>query len=237
MLRDYHQSWEHDIYTSQRSPGGFVVVGISKSFKLWEFYCGPELTIVLLAVPFAARARRMLFALLTLGFVLLGLSLATYLFVHYLAPLTSVCFMLLGQGMRGLYVSKWNNIHYGRAPVLAICALCLISSVPPLLVRGVAAPHPVQPWYVHRGRLRAELEADGNRHLVVVRYSHDHSPHFEWVYNEADIDSAKVVWAREMGPARDRKLLEYFKGRQFWTFEPDRIPLRLVPYESTEDSG
>ena len=38
----------------------------------------------------------------------------------------------------------------------------------------------------------------------------------EWVYNEANIDGAKVVWAREMDTAHNRKLLEYFADRCVW---------------------
>ncbi|MFI5396496.1 MAG: hypothetical protein ACHQ9S_13265 [Candidatus Binatia bacterium] len=41
-----------------------------------------------------------------------------------------------------------------------------------------------------------------------------HSVLEEWVYNDADIDGATMVWAREMEPDRNRALVEYFKDRK-----------------------
>jgi hypothetical protein len=65
-----------------------------------------------------------------------------------------------------------------------------------------------------------------------VRYGGQYSYHQEWVYNEADIDNARVVWAREMDPARNRQLLEYFKNRHAWLLDvdDDSKPPHLEPY-------
>ena len=81
-----------------------------------------------------------------------------------------------------------------------------------------------------RARLVADLEARGGRHLLIVRYKPDHNYHNEWVYNKADIDGSKVVFAREMDPVNDAKLIEYFKDRKIWLLEPDENPVKLSPY-------
>jgi hypothetical protein len=83
-------------------------------------------------------------------------------------------------------------------------------------------------WAVERVRMQRELERTPGRHLVFARYEAGHSPHEEWVANAADIDGAKVVWARSMQPEDDRELVAYFAGRRVWDLHPDRGPPALV---------
>jgi hypothetical protein len=45
-----------------------------------------------------------------------------------------------------------------------------------------------------------QLEATPERHLVFVSYSPVHSEHQEWVYNEANVDSSKVVGTVDSRP-------------------------------------
>jgi hypothetical protein len=67
---------------------------------------------------------------------------------------------------------------------------------------------------------------------VIVHYSSRHSPDQEWVYNGADIDGSKVVWAREMDAQSDARLLSYFKDREVWLLNADSIPQRVRPYDA-----
>ena len=50
------------------------------------------------------------------------------------------------------------------------------------------------------------------------------------VYNRADIDASPIVWARYMGAAQDRELIDYYPGRKFWILEADASPMQLRPY-------
>ena len=75
----------------------------------------------------------------------------------------------------------------------------------------------------------AQLEKTSDYHLVLVRYQSDHDTHIKWVYNEADIDGSKVVWARDMDQESNLKLFHYFNRRKIWLLEADKAPPVLRP--------
>jgi hypothetical protein len=81
-----------------------------------------------------------------------------------------------------------------------------------------------------RARLRAQLESLAGSQLVLVRYKPDHDPLREWVFNGADIDHAKIVWARDMGAAQNEELLRYYRDRRVWLLDADDVPPKLSPY-------
>ncbi len=81
-----------------------------------------------------------------------------------------------------------------------------------------------------REDLIRNLKSLGGKHLVIVRYAPEHVPHEDWVYNDADIDAAPVVWAREMDAKQNAELLGYFQERHVWLLEPDRDTLKVEDY-------
>jgi hypothetical protein len=82
-----------------------------------------------------------------------------------------------------------------------------------------------------RAAIAAQLNERPGKQLVIVAYGPSRDPDFEWVYNAADIDAAKVVWARDMGPDQNLELLDYFRDRQIWTLAIDDVtPPMLTAY-------
>jgi len=67
-----------------------------------------------------------------------------------------------------------------------------------------------------------------------VRYWPQHIFQNEWVYNDADIDHSRIVWARDLGSPEDQNLLHYYPERTAWLLEPDATPPKLSPYRVEE---
>jgi len=88
----------------------------------------------------------------------------------------------------------------------------------------------IEPRWPHGNLERASwlrsLESLPEEQLVIVHYAPDHKPDNEWVYNAADIDHAKVVWARDMGEKANQELLQYFRNRKVLMLYPDESPIR-----------
>jgi hypothetical protein len=63
----------------------------------------------------------------------------------------------------------------------------------------------------------------------VVHYLPDANQNVEWVYNGADIDGQRIVWARDLGPEKLPKLLEYYKDRRKWLIEVGSLEVKLRP--------
>ena len=77
----------------------------------------------------------------------------------------------------------------------------------------------------------ARLDKEPGKLLVLIRYGPHHYIFNEWVYNDADIDQSRIVWARAMTEGKDKELLRYYPKRQAWILDDDeRVTLR--PFES-----
>jgi len=71
-------------------------------------------------------------------------------------------------------------------------------------------------WPWDREPLLQKIAALPGKHLVIVTYDLSSYDTFEWVYNEPDIDAAQVIFARDMGPQKNRELLQYYPDRRVW---------------------
>jgi hypothetical protein len=87
-----------------------------------------------------------------------------------------------------------------------------------------------------RRPVEQQLAALPGAHLVLVRYAKNHNSGEEYVYNGADIDHAKTVWAREIPGVDATPLLTYFRNRDVWLFEPDEDNGAVSPYSPRDSS-
>jgi hypothetical protein len=76
-----------------------------------------------------------------------------------------------------------------------------------------------------REPLMRQLQAIPGSHLVIVTYDLKSYDTFEWVYNEPDIDGARIVFARDMGADKNEELMRYYPNRRVWrvVVEKDRV--------------
>jgi hypothetical protein len=234
----FHQVRALTYYTEQRSVWGLTTGAVEKAKELWKFYQGAHglrlvLTVPLLLLPWVLRERWPRFALLTCGVLLAGMALSTWVKPHYAAPITALVCALMLQGMRHLRVWRWHGRPMGRLMVWTICLVAAGSFIVAFAQR-LRDKSPGQES--ERARIMGQLTQDGRRHLVLVPQGPLHRVYWkrpqEWLYNQADIDGANILWAREMELAQNRKLLEYFKDREVWLLEVDQdhSPAKLVPY-------
>jgi hypothetical protein len=204
---------------------------IEKICSAWNFYLGPVFTIPLLALPWILRDRRMRFPLLAGVVFLLATTVETWTSPHYLAAATGLLYLVLVQCLRHLRLWRGRGQLVGPAVVRAIAVICCAMIV--MRLAAVAAGAPIEGAWprgnLERAAITKQLENSPGHHLVIVEYGPDHDLNQEWVYNAADIDTAKIVWARDMGDRDNQELLQYFHDRKVWRLNADRSPPRLEP--------
>jgi hypothetical protein len=154
---------------------------------------------------------------------------------HYAAPLTCVIYALLVQAVRHLRAMKWKARPVGMQLSRVFVIVLGISTLFHVLRRDC---DPL--WWTctgdpSRAAILEKLQHTPGKHLIVVRYSDNHNIHDEWVFNGADIDGAKVLWAREVNEEQNAKLFAYFKDRQIWLVEPDVNNTEIKPYTPPPD--
>jgi hypothetical protein len=228
-IREFYVTWELTRFLETKTAGGLAKNLAGNLGAFWLFFLGPALTVPLIFGWRLFRDRR-LRPLVVIGAVCMaGLLLNTWSYPHYAAPMVGVIYVLVVQGIRHLHASGGRSAVLGRAVIV----VCLGMTAVRIAVQPFALYMPTDwpmTWYytrpgnVARAQIDARLRALPGSHLVLVRYGAHHNGLEQWVYNEASIDTAKVVWAHEMDEAHNRALVDYFKDRRVWLLEPDAAP-------------
>ncbi len=242
MRRFYYES-ELAALPEMRTLRGFIQQTLLKMARGILFFSGVSLLLPIVMCPRVLKDRRTRLLVICLGVMTAGMLLQIFFLAYYVAPFTAVFYGLGLQAMRHLRAAKVDGARVGVGLVRAIVILCVALAGVRLFAGPLQISMPEWPasawnfqWYgpAEFGRERAAVENAlgklSGQQLAIVRYSADHNPLDEWVYNEPDIDTAKVIWAREMNPGADEQLIRYYRGRQLWLVEPDARPPRISPY-------
>jgi hypothetical protein len=237
VMRSGYMEGPMSAFRCQQSLYGLLRIKASVGIAyVLHFFLRPTLTIPLITLPWILKKHSMPWVIAALGFAWAGSLGTTWVLPHYLAPAVGLLFVLVVQGIRQLRRWRWGGRPCGRSAVLGLAVLYAL-----VFILSVYHYATVQRTGIarYRPRVLAQLQRLPGRHLVVVRYGPEHfkTINDEWVYNAADIDAAKVVWAREMDPAANRRLFAYFRDRRTWLLLADAEPPRLVPYPREEHSS
>ena len=232
VMRDFYR-WELTRFERERTLPGFVEAANEKFWSCWRYYLGPIFTLPLVAAPWVVRNRKMRFPLIALGVFIVGLGVETWTMPHYFAPATALFYLIIVQCMR--YLRTWRRREGTGAALVRIVPVVAIAMVA-LRVGAVLLHTQIEPAWprgnLQRAEIVRELENTPGEHLVLVRYSAQHDVDAEYVYNAANIDGAKVVWARDMGTTANQELINYFGNRKLWLLEPETHAGRLQPVAS-----
>ena len=230
LMRKFYEEDFRD-YQKERTLAGFVRFKGKKFLRAWGFFFGPALSIPLFSVPWIIRDRRMRLPLYASALFLLGWLGETWSMNHYFSPATGLVYLISLQGLRHTRFWRWQGRPVGTALVRTIPLICCAMVV--LRLTAILAHAQIEPAWprgnLDRARILHTLQDSPGEHLILVYYGPSHHVDSEWVYNAADIDHAKVVWARDMGARDNQELLQYFKNRRVWMLDPDASPTRLEP--------
>jgi hypothetical protein len=229
QFEEFYNGWERENY--QHTWSDVRRVSEEKLDRLGSTFFWWGALLLLPGLPFALGDKKMRLLVVTLAIGILGVFAVVWSFPHYAAPFLCVVVALLVQSMRHACALHTGGWPLGRWLVRTAILLLVVDTVALVAHRQCDPQHWTCQGDPSRAEIQTKLSHTPGKHLILVRYEPDnHNIHDEWVYNGAEIDTAKVLWARELDEKQNAALLAYFKDRQIWLVEPDSDNTELVPY-------
>jgi hypothetical protein len=232
VFLQHYQGWLLPFYWQRRSSflGYLESIYDQKEYCLFLLSWGTIVPLIMLPWVLKDRRIRPLVIVGCATGVALLLEACPFL-PHYAAPVVGVFLAVVLQGMRHMWVWEWRRKRLGRTLVRAIVVFCVLLAGTNAEVVALHVENE-DDWHfrTERAAVAARLSALPGQQLVIVHYVPMRETHDEWVYNDADIDAAKIVWARDMGPEKNEELLRYYPNRRVWQVEPDQWPAKVTDY-------
>ena len=209
--------------------------------RYYRFFFLVPLYLALPAFLVTLRRSRFTWIFLTLVIFALGVNFFPAFQFHYVAAIVCLLVLVSIIGLERLSRLTIRGLPVGRMaarPIVFVCAVHFLFWYSMHVFDDQPfsqAMRQYETWNAidhgdpgGRVAVQEQLERASGRQLVFVRYWPQHIFQQEWVYNTADIDGARVVWARDLGASEDEKLRRYYPDRAVWLLEPDARPPKLT---------
>lgn len=222
-VRDFHYGWSLNSFTQRAGVVGWLKGIVEAGWKASRFWV---LLAILPVITVCHWWRYRLTAWLAIVLVLQVCFSATvcWVFPHYLAPILPCLLTLSVIGLRRIFrmFVKAKLVPLAR-PVRFVAVILVAQLTLLAILAAQQRTNPSQSWALQRAEIAAELSSRDGKHLVLVEYASDHALLQEWVYNLADLEESKVLWARGEREDWNALLMEKYQPSRFiWRLEPDR---------------
>jgi hypothetical protein len=200
--------------------------------EYWRFFFGPVLTIPLVMLGAVWRRNKFLFVGFAGAFAAIMLEGAAS--PHYLAPAAAVLIAILVECCRHLEAARVRILPLLPAAMVLVLALRVGAEQAGL---PYTQELNFQTWCCrvegnqNKPRITAQLASLPGDHLIFVKAKRDPNNLYQWIYNAADIDGSRFVWARDLGDAENTQLAASMAGRRVWMVDPNVEPATLAAYD------
>jgi hypothetical protein len=207
-LKDFWAGWDVEVLRIHEAKPALYWTVQMASLVPFFLGIGPELLAILVAL-WAWRVREIRLALIATVLFFLPLFFAKAFPAHYVAPMTAVFLLAVTLALQRL----------GTKTRFLLACILLATAVE----FALAIIHPPSDFILEqrefaakRSAILSELRSLPGDHLVIVQYAPGHNVREGWIYNAADIDGSRVVWAHDMGALKNKELTGYYPARTVW---------------------
>jgi hypothetical protein len=242
-IRNFYHQDELKLFTAIHSPSRFIPLSLKKADTALLFFAGFAL------LPPIIMARRVLldgrirFLVICVAVLGAGSLIEVFMVPHYMAPFLPAFYAIGLQGMRHLRLWRYTGQPVGLSIVRLTVILCVVMAGIRLLAKSlnftVANASTGQwtgMWYgpdrvgTEREQIQIQMDRLPGKQLLLVQYAGNRNSIEQWVYNDPDLESAKVVWANDMGQANNLELIDAYRDRKVWLVQMNSRPATVTPY-------
>jgi len=238
------QAMDYRMQLGFRGPGAETLASflsrLEYRVRYYRFFFPAPLYVALVAFLACLRRWRYTWVAITLVLFAVGVNFFPAFQLHYVAACTCLFILVQIAGLERLYRALPEGALLVIFLVVAqfVFWYSLHAFFDSADFSRAARVYETWDFIDHRAATRRSIVEDTlakvpGKVLVFVRYSPIHAFQDEWVYNRADPDGSRIVWARDLGDEQNEQLQRYFPDRSVWLLEPDARPPRLAPYKSS----
>jgi len=222
----FHRGWSMDEFRKAASFQGYFTL-LETRFGVLINHWGRLLAFAPICLSVLGTERRRTFGLVGLLLIaFLVINCIPWVMPQYVSPLIPVAIFVactVARGIANRLAHAWRlATHYVQIEI-GLLGCILLSQCYWTATTAYARSQFKAGWERNVSDQRAEmivdLEAIPGADLVIVKYEPNHNVHFEWVFNEANVERSSVLWVRWGSDEMNQRVLESYPDRKIWNLE------------------